>query len=438
MYHKPYKLQLFNKQMIKNLLTSILLAGGSMIYGQNSNDSYKKISELYGEKGERIEYKDYSKIPWQQLDTNEIKINNLEEIVIEQKVKNKESYKDTIFSQAKKLGYDKEKIKNLSAKEAIELAISIDTSRYEYCLTYQDSSFIKKHGKDRLSEDEYFSIGLGKCNNYSESFKSIINELKTINKNLKNVYAINKEGRDDSDWRKQLNHAWNQLILLTKDSLYFSDIDITNCDANKGNMLEAKYFDFEDESKTSTLIKLYHQESEIIHSLDTTLWTKIDNSVKNLDKEKEFTISFITRFKETGKEKDGTFYKTLKKIDELNQTNSIFKRKKFKKIVSELDSLNKLSDNLFKKEYSMIDSIEYFFNKTPIEITNELFNKDTSSNNLKINEIYEDLKNKYNFKKDVLITRNIQGYFYRYSLASDSYNLGAFLIKRNKDLNIKY
>ena len=67
---------------------------------------------------------------------------------------------------------------------------------------------------------------------------------------------------------------------IDKDSLYFSDIDITNCDANKGNMLEAKYFDFEDESKTSTLIKLYHQESEIIHSLDTTLWTKIDNSVK--------------------------------------------------------------------------------------------------------------------------------------------------------------
>ena len=423
--------------MIKNLLTGILLAGSTMLYGQDSNESYKKISELYREQGEKIEYKDYSKIPWEQLDTNEIKIKNLEEIVIERRINNEKSYKDTIFSQAKKLGYDEEKIKNLSAKEAIELAISIDTSRYEYCLTYKDSSFIKKYGKDRLSEDEYFSIGLGKCNNYSDSFKSIINELKTINENLKNVYVIRKEGRMDSDWRKQANHAWNQLILLTKDSLYFSDIDITNCDANKGNMLEAKYFDFEDESKTSTLIKLYHQESEIIHSLDTTLWTKIDNSVKNLDKEKEFTISFITRFKETGKEKDGTFYKTLKKIDELNQTNSIFKRKKFKKIVSELDSLNKLDNNLFQEKIEMIDSIPYFFNKIPIEITNEFFKKDTSSN-AKINEIYEDLKDKYNFKKDVLITRNIQGNWYGYSLASDSYNIGEFLIKRNKDLNIKY
>src|SRR3989344_7423068 len=119
--------------MIKNLLTGILLTGSTLLYGQNYNENYKKISELYGEKGERIEYKDYSKISWNQLDTNEIKIKNLEEIVIGQVIKNKESYKDTIFSQAKKLGYNKEKIKNLSAKEAIELAISIDTSRYEYC-----------------------------------------------------------------------------------------------------------------------------------------------------------------------------------------------------------------------------------------------------------------------------------------------------------------
>ena len=60
--------------MIKNLLTGILLAGSTMLYGQDSNESYKKISELYREQGEKIEYKDYSKIPWEQLDTNEIKI----------------------------------------------------------------------------------------------------------------------------------------------------------------------------------------------------------------------------------------------------------------------------------------------------------------------------------------------------------------------------
>ena len=228
--------------MIKNLLTGILLTGSALLYGQNYDENYKKISELYGEKGEKIEYRDYSKIPWQQLDTNEIKIKNLEQIVIEQEIKNKESYKDTIFSQAKKLGYDKERIKNLSAKEAVDLAISIDTSRYKYCLTYQDSSFIKKYGNEVLPEDEYFSIGLGKCNNYSESFISIVNELKTINKNLKNISVIKKQGRIDSDWRKQVNHAWNQLILATKDSLYFSDIDITNCDANKGIELKTKYF----------------------------------------------------------------------------------------------------------------------------------------------------------------------------------------------------
>ena len=423
--------------MIKNLLTSILLTGSAFLYGQNYDENYKKISELYGKKGEKIEYKDYSKLPWQQLDTNEIKIKNLEQIVIEQEIKNKESYKDTIFSQAKKLGYDKERIKNLSAKEAVDLAISIDTSRYKYCLTYQDSSFIKKYGNEVLPEDEYFSIGLGKCNNYSESFRSIVNELKTINKNLNNVYVIEKQGRIDSDWRKQVNHAWNQLILATKDSLYLSDIDITNCDANRGEWLEARYFDFEDEPKISTLIKLYNQESEIIYSMDTVLWTKIDNSIKNLDKEKEVATNFITRFKETNKNILKTMKKQFQKSDELVQNSSIFKRRKFKKICNELDSLQKINGNLFHKQTEMTDSLKYFPDEIKLVMLNELLEKDSSSN-IKIDEIYEDLENKYNLKKDVVITRKIQGHFYGYSLASDSYNIGQFLIKRNKDLNIKY
>ena len=53
----------------------ILLAGNISAYGQdNSNKTYEKISDLYGKKGEKIVYKDYSKIPWEQIDTNKINI----------------------------------------------------------------------------------------------------------------------------------------------------------------------------------------------------------------------------------------------------------------------------------------------------------------------------------------------------------------------------
>ena len=62
------------KKLLSGLM-GILLAGNISAYGQdNSNKTYEKISDLYGKKGEKIVYKDYSKIPWEQIDTNKINI----------------------------------------------------------------------------------------------------------------------------------------------------------------------------------------------------------------------------------------------------------------------------------------------------------------------------------------------------------------------------
>ncbi len=291
---------------LKNFLTGILLAGSVALYGQ------KTISETYGTKGERIVYKDYSKISWEQVDSNKINIKNLENMLAKPEIANKKTFKDTVFAEAEKLGYTKKEIKNLKAEEAVNLTGYIVVNRYEYdhteaykILNDKDSLLHSLHSNN----DFYFFRKLGVCNDYSWSFIEVFDLIKKENKNLNNIYAKRKEGLMEYE-----NHAWNQLLFLTKDSLFILDIDITNYD--NGGKLEAIkniYFDFETEAKIDAIDKSneyalnYNLNKELLNQIPdlTELERKINNNnnltdlIKNYKKTEDESWNILLKTNET-------------------------------------------------------------------------------------------------------------------------------------------
>ncbi len=339
---------------LNNLLTGILLAGSSLVYGQNSNENYKKISELYGKQGERIAYKNYSQIPWNQLDTNKIKMNDLEGVLVKPEIENKEGFRDSVFAEAEKLGYTKKEIEKLNPKEAVNLAVDIVASRYEY-----DYAEARKHTKMRYEKDTstclhnvhkdndfFFFRKLGVCSEYRDSFIEVFDLIKKENKNLNNIYTARREGG---------NHGWNQLIILTKDSLFLSDIDPTNYDNSYSKRLglSLEYFDYKVEPKIVVLSELkdnslnYYLYKELLVQISDTSNLKLD-----IKKNKEYSQLSSKREKINWKLKENYIEQVMnedKDISLKKQGDSLLCE--YKKIDKKIDSLTTKLTEKAKKDY---------------------------------------------------------------------------------------
>jgi hypothetical protein len=134
-----------------------------------------------------------------------------------------------IFAQANILGFDKDAIRSLSAKEAVDLAISIDTSRYTYHLFQEKPDSIYLHFGGRYTRDflkKSFELGKGDCKYYSDMFVYILASLNKYNENLNNVVAYTADSE---------NHRWNVLGVFSNDSIYLTELDLTVLDGCVGD-----------------------------------------------------------------------------------------------------------------------------------------------------------------------------------------------------------
>ncbi len=345
---------------LKNLLTGILLAGSALAYGQAPNDNYKKISELYGKRGERITYKDYSKIPWEQIDSNEIKIKNLEDAFVEPRIENKEGFRDSVFAEAEKLGYNEEKIKNLSAKESIDLSANILANRYKSFLVDDDTSFTNKYGTN-LPNDRYFNLGLGDCDKYSHSFIGVFNIFREINKNLSNIYVTEASGKENE--LDKTGHSWDLLMLFTKNSMFLSEIDPTFYDNVRNLEVVTTYFS-EDNKVQGISYKLdpivsYYLNKELLAKIPDTSELRLNsaNAKKYIQLSSEYSQLFFEE-RITSFELQNTHFKNkfLGGEDSLKEKSLSLKYKKIKKTIDSLTTkLNKREkENYELKRYGIL------------------------------------------------------------------------------------
>ena len=114
----------------------------------------------------------------------------------------------------------------LTPKESLVLAMRIVRASIDYHLIDSDQSY---SDKDR-SITAVLCHGKGDCDKFSGSFSLVFDVFKMHNPKLKNVYVRSVAGKNLSDVNGRIGHSWSEIILITQDTLQYSQVDLTNQD----------------------------------------------------------------------------------------------------------------------------------------------------------------------------------------------------------------
>ncbi|MBM3199411.1 hypothetical protein FJZ53_00625 [Candidatus Woesearchaeota archaeon] len=204
----------------------------SIVY-KNDKDSIVNVisidrpSKTFKKYGKNITYFDFSQMNEQMIPKEEVPLpKDLEGIIKKQQdtygVKDHEMFSDEFYAEAAKLGYDREKLGGMSAKDAIKAITDIVVSRITYCdVDKSDNWFAKKHGRF-INSEYYFHYGFGDCDKYRNATINAFEMVKAYNPNLKNVYLSNEDLGGSMK-----GHAWVSVMIPQKESLMISHIDPT-------------------------------------------------------------------------------------------------------------------------------------------------------------------------------------------------------------------
>lgn len=217
------------------LLIGVISALGGCITEQPKPILKVECKEEMKQYADRVVYRDFSKINFDSIPVQKVKIPDSLECNLKYSVWHKHQMSDKsklrriALEQANSLGYDIEKIKKLSIREFIIMCADIVAKRLEYREDVDDKKgeFAAKYGY-RLPIEEYLEIGLGDCNKYAAGMVWIFDTLKEMNQNLENVYMGYKDWGGNWNWT---NHDWNSIVFLTKDGIILTNIDPTRYDA---------------------------------------------------------------------------------------------------------------------------------------------------------------------------------------------------------------
>ncbi len=223
---------------------SQFLAIADSLLGQLWLSSFNKpkIKEdfLTSEKyGKNIIYYDFSKIPDGLTLDKRIELpadlaKFMDESWDKPEIKDFNLFEQDFWEEASKLGYNPDKFKNISPKEAIMAAVEIVASRFTFHYVDEDQDFINKYGEHQPI-DVYFHLKLGDCDKYRDATIVAFNIIKKLNPSWENIYLAS--GTLGGNLRP---HAWVAILMPQEDCLILSHIDPTFYDA--GGPLEADDF----------------------------------------------------------------------------------------------------------------------------------------------------------------------------------------------------
>lgn len=148
-----------------------------------------------------------------------------------------EGFRIEVLKSAEEMGCDSVCLDSLEPHETIQLAVDIVMDRLDYAyVDDRESSFAREHGMF-LPKDQYFYLGYGDCDKYTDLTTLAFQILKEENDNprLQNVHMTEKMG-ETNHWA--FFHTWNTILIMTApDQVYLSAIDVQ--DADDGGFLQA-------------------------------------------------------------------------------------------------------------------------------------------------------------------------------------------------------
>lgn len=190
--------------------------------------------------GKNIVYYDFTKIPDDLALDRKIELPRDLKEFLEYKWNNPRiedplRFEQDFWQEVHNLGYNLDKLKNASVKEAIMASVKIVASRFTYYYVDKNKDFIKQYG-EFLPIDIYFHLKLGDCDKYRDAVIGVFNIIKGLNPRLQNIYlSISRLGGNSTF------HAWVSIVIPYENCLILSHIDPTLYDRYK-SFLEANEF----------------------------------------------------------------------------------------------------------------------------------------------------------------------------------------------------
>jgi len=200
------------------------------------------VAQVYGE---HIQYHDFSTMPVDELAKNAVPppldlqsyVDGTRLSSRNPKVSDAVALEKRFLEQAQKIrlwesNQVTSKIGELSVHDAILLARDIVTTKIVYFDVDGDKEFLKKNGA-HLPRDTYYHLGQGDCDKYADLFILSFKTIKKYNPQLEQVYVTREIGENI------LPHAWNAIIIPTKEAVHITQVDPTFYD-DKENVFDGE------------------------------------------------------------------------------------------------------------------------------------------------------------------------------------------------------
>jgi tetratricopeptide (TPR) repeat protein len=131
-----------------------------------------------------------------------------------------DGFQEQVIKKAEQLGYTRDSLSNLSVHAAVEVASSITSSQLHYNSKHADTTSL-----DKESADAIFRKGEGVCRHYAMVNCAVFQVMKDLNPALKNTYMAYFV--HSNEIQNVLQHAWNEVINLTKNKTVSTFVDPT-------------------------------------------------------------------------------------------------------------------------------------------------------------------------------------------------------------------
>jgi tetratricopeptide (TPR) repeat protein len=178
--------------------------------------------------GERLTLREFDHLAWSELTETPVPLPEAiaREIAADGRLRyrDKERFRDEVFAESRRLGFDADAIGTLSPRESVIHAIDVVTSRLEFALV-DSKAFREKYSARLFPEvDLYFHEGEGDCDKYRDLVKAVFALFREMSPaRLSNVHVVSQ-----GFGGKDVPHAWNAVVLaLPGERLEVAHVDPT-------------------------------------------------------------------------------------------------------------------------------------------------------------------------------------------------------------------
>jgi len=183
--------------------------------------------------GNRVHYVDLEFMPWRKLDRTARVPGDLRRAALKplDNLHHPAAFERTVLGILARQGYDARRLRTLSPRRAVLLAVRVVVDRLTFAnvdILSEFSALRRKHHGLYNAVDVCFDIGKGDCDKYADLVCHVFAILKTRNPRLANVFVVAPAiGADSTRHDPRRYHRWNAVLLIARRAIYVAHIDPT-------------------------------------------------------------------------------------------------------------------------------------------------------------------------------------------------------------------